>query len=87
MQRIDTKIQGKITINGKGIANVDDFTYLEAKVYRERTGLKNIRNRSWKARGAVIHRHNRIRSANDISRKTKPRMFESFVSMSQIDAK
>ena len=85
MQRIDTKIQDKITIKGKDVADVDDFTYLESKVYRERAGMKNLRNRLWQARGAVMHRRKRIRSANNLSRKTKLRMSESFGSMSQID--
>ena len=85
MQRIDTKIQEKITIKGKDVADVDDFTYLESKVYRERAGMKNLRNRLWQARGAVMHRRKRIRSANNLSRKSKLRMSESFVSMSQID--
>ena len=47
--------------------------------------MKNLRNRLWQARGAVMHRPKRIRSANNLSRKTKLRMSESFVSMSQID--
>jgi len=43
--------------------------------------MKNLRNRLWKARGAVMHRRKRMRSANNISRKTKLRMYESFVSV------
>lgn len=85
MQRKNTKIQEKIRSTERKFAAVDDFTYLETKVYRERGGMKNLRNRLWQARGAVIHRRKRIRSANNISRKTKLRTYESFVSMSQID--
>ena len=85
MQRIDTKIQEKITIKGKDVADVEEFPYLECKVYRERAGMKNLRNRLWQVRGAVMHRRKRIRSANNPSRKTKLRMSESFGSMSQID--
>ena len=56
VHRIDTKIQEKITIKGKDVADVDDFTYLESKVYRERAGMKNLRNRLWQAKGAVMHK-------------------------------
>ena len=45
VQRIDTKIQEKITIKGKDVADVEEFPYLECKVYRERAGMKNLRNR------------------------------------------
>lgn len=52
--RINARNQEKIKINGQDIEDVDEFTYLEAKVCKEGGGMKDLKKRLSKARGAFI---------------------------------
>ena len=44
--------QDKITINGKEMEDINEFTYLGAKICRESGGMKDLRNRISKARSS-----------------------------------
>ena len=44
----------RITITGKDIKDVDEFTYLRATVCKEGGGMKDLKNRLSKARGTFI---------------------------------
>ena len=50
--RINAQQQEKITIHEQEIEDVNEFTYLGAKVCKEGGGMEDIRNRLSKARGA-----------------------------------
>ena len=50
--RINARNQEKIIINGQDIEDVDEFVYLEAKVCKVGGGMKDLKNRLSKARGA-----------------------------------
>jgi hypothetical protein len=73
--RITAKNQTKITIDGKDIEEVQEFTYLGAKVCQEGGGMEDLKNRLSKARGAFI-RLKRIWNSNNISRVTKLRLLQ-----------
>ena len=44
--------QEKIISNGQDIEHVNEFVYLGAKVCKEEGGMRDLKNRLWKARGA-----------------------------------
>ena len=50
--RINARIQEKIIINGQDIEDVHEFVYLGAKVCKKGGGMKDLKNRLSKARGA-----------------------------------
>ena len=50
--RINARNQEKIIINGQDIGDVNEFVYLGAKVCKEGGGMKDLKNRFSKARGA-----------------------------------
>lgn len=74
--RINARNQGKIVVNEIDIE--DEFTYLGAKVCKEGGGMKDLKNRRSKARGAFIRLKNMWRSSS-ISRKTKLRLYKTLV--------
>ena len=50
--RINKRNQEMITIDGHGIGEVDDFTYLRATICKDGGSVKDLQNRLSKARGA-----------------------------------
>ena len=64
----------KIIINGqRDIEDVDEFVFLGAKVCKERVGMKDLKNRLSKARGA-FNKLKKIWISNNILRKAKLRL-------------
>ena len=78
LMKINVRNQEKITIGGRDIEEVDEFTYLGAIVCKEGGGMKDLRNRLSKARGAFV-RLKRIWSSNNIYRRTKLRLYRTLV--------
>ncbi|KAL9987355.1 hypothetical protein ACROYT_G001645 [Oculina patagonica] len=76
--RINARNQEKITINGQDIEDVNEFVYLGAKVCKEGGGMKDLKNRLSKARGAFNKL--KIWISNNILRKTKLRLYKTLVS-------
>ena len=76
--RINARNQEKIIINGQDIEDVDEFVYLGAKVCKEGGGMKDLKNRLSKARGA-FNKLKKIWSSNNILRKTKLRLYKTLV--------
>ena len=72
--RINARNQDKIVVNDIE----DEFTYLGAKVCKEGGGMKDLKNRRSKARGAFIRLKNMWRF-NSISRKAKLRLYKTLV--------
>ena len=62
-------------INGQDIEDVDDFMYLGAKVCKEGRGMKVLKNRLSKARGALNKL--KIWISNNISSTTKLRLYKT----------
>ena len=54
VMKINAKNQEGIDINGSNIDEAAEFTYLAAKVWKESGGMKDLRNRIAKARGAFV---------------------------------
>ena len=76
--RINARDQDRIVVNERHIEDVDELTYLGAKVCKEGSGMKDLKNRRSTARGAFIRLKNMWRS-NTISRKTKLRLYKTLV--------
>jgi hypothetical protein len=76
--RIKTKTQTRINIDGQVIKEVEEFAYLGAKVSKEGGGMKDLQNGLSKARGAYVILK-RICNSNSISRRTKLRLYKTFV--------
>jgi len=79
MMRINQNSQEPFTIGAQGrIEDVEEFTYLGAIVCKDGGGMKDLKNRLSKARGAFIRLKKIWRSSN-ISRKTKLRLYKTLV--------
>ena len=76
--RINAKNQTEISIDGQDIEDVQDFTYLGAKVCQEGGGMEDLKSRLSKARGAFV-RLKRIWNSSNISRATKFRLYKTLV--------
>ena len=76
--RINARNQEKIQINRQDIEEVDQFTYLGATVCKEGGGMKDLKNRLSKARGAFI-RLGKTWSSNSITRRTKLKLYKTLV--------
>ena len=76
--RMNSKNQDRVTIDGQDIEDVEEFTYLGATICKEGGGMKDIKNRISKARGAFVRLKKTWRSSN-ISRKTKLKLFKTLV--------
>ena len=76
--RINARNQEKIKINGQDIEETEEFTYLGATVCKEGGGMKDLKNRLSKARGAFI-KLKKIWSSKAISRRTKLRLYKTLV--------
>ena len=76
VMRINTRNQEQIMINGQDIEDVNEFMYLGAKVCKEGGGMKDLKNRLLKARGA-INKLKKIWIANNILRRTKLRLYKT----------
>ena len=76
VMRINAKSQEKITVDGQDIKEVKTFNYLGATICKEGGGIKDIKNRLSKARGAFV-RLNKIRNSKSISRRTKLRLYKT----------
>ena len=50
--RLNTRVKRSVTINNDEVEDVEEFTYLGAKVSRDGGGTEDIRQRLGKARGA-----------------------------------
>ena len=71
VMRIKAKNQELIMIDGQGVAEEDEFTYLGATVCKEEgAGMKDPKNRLSKARNAFV-RLKRIWRSKTILRRTK----------------
>ena len=79
MMRINAKNQEKITVDGQDITEVETFNYLGATICKEGGGgMKDIKNRLSKARGAFV-RLEKIWNSKSISRRTKLRLYKTLV--------
>ena len=76
--RINSRNQDQITIEGRHINEVEEFVYLGATVCKEGGGMKDLKNRLSKARGAFVRLKKTWRS-NNISRRTKLKLFKTLV--------
>ena len=73
---MNAKQQDKITVNGKEIEDVSEFTYLGAKVCREGDGKKGLRNRLSKARRSYT-RLKRIWNSKEFTRRTTIKLYKT----------
>ena len=79
VMRINVKNQELMMIDGQGVAEVDEFTYLGATVCKEEgAGMKDPKNRLSKARSALV-RLKRIWRSNTTLRRTKLRLYRTLV--------
>ena len=79
MMRINPSSQEQFTIGTQDrIEDVEEFSYVGATVYKDGGGMKDLKNRLSKARGAFIRLKKIWRSSN-ISRKTKLRLYKTLV--------
>jgi hypothetical protein len=79
MMRINPSSQEQFTIGTQDrIEEVEEFSYLGATVCKDGGGMKDLKNRLSKARGAFIRLKKIWRSSN-ISRKTKLRLYKTLV--------
>ena len=69
---INARNQEKIISNGQYVKDVDEFVYLGAKVCKERSSMRDLKNRLSKANGAFNKL--KISISNNILRKTKLRL-------------
>ena len=76
--RINARNLEKIVINGQDIENVNEFVYLGAKVCNEGAGMKDLKNRLSKARGA-FNKLKKVWNSNNILRRTKLRLYKILV--------
>ena len=78
VMRINAKSQEKITVDEQDISEVETFNYLRATICKEGGGMKDIKNRLSKARGASV-RLKKIWDSKSISRRTKLRLYKTIV--------
>jgi hypothetical protein len=76
--RINNKNKHPFTLEGKEIENVDKLPYLGSIVTKESGSMKDVRNKISEAHGA-FNQLKKFRKLNDISLKTKLRIFKSNV--------
>jgi len=76
--RINSRNNGVVEVNGRGIEDVDRFVYLGATVSKEGRGTEDIHNRVVKARGIFL-KLKKIWSSNSIRRRTKVRLYKTLV--------
>ena len=76
--RMHARKQEKITVNGEHIEDVEDFTYLGATVSKDGGGMRDLKNRLSKARGAFI-KMKKIWNSKSSTRKTKLRLYKTLV--------
>ena len=74
--RLDAKNQAPIRIVGKKIKEIEEFTYLGAKVNKEGGGMEDLQNRLSKARGTYI-RLIKIWNSKSISKRTKIKLYKT----------
>lgn len=80
MMRINSSSQEQFTIGERNerIEDVEEFCYLGATICKDGGGMKDLKNRLSKARGAFTRLKKIWRSSN-ISRKTKLRLYKTLV--------
>ena len=78
VMKINAKNQEGIDINGSNIDEAAEFTYLGAKVCKEGGGMKDLRNRIAKARGAFV-RLKKIWKSKIFTTRTKLRIYKTLV--------
>ena len=66
VMRINGKIQEKVAVDGQDIGEIEEFNYLGATICKEGEGMKDLKNRLSKARGAFV-RLKRIWNARNIT--------------------
>lgn len=76
--QINAKNQAPISIVGKNIKEVEEFTYLGAKVNKEGGGMEDLQNRLSKTRGTYV-RLIKIWNSKSISRRTKMKLYKTLV--------
>ena len=74
--RMNTRVQDNIQLNGEGMEEVHDFTYLGCKMSANGDGEVEVRARHSKASQAFASLRSPWRARN-ISQKTKIRRFKS----------
>ena len=77
VMRINAKSQEKVTVDAQDISEAEIFNYLGATICKG-GGMKDIKNRLSKARGAFV-RLKKIWNSKSISRKTKLRLYKTLV--------
>lgn len=76
--RIYARNQEKIKVNGEYTEDGDEFTYIGATVSKDGGGMKDLKNRLSKARGAFI-KLKKIWNSKSITRRTKLRLYKTLV--------
>ena len=76
--RLNNRKMEPVKLEGKDIEDVDEFTYLGAVVSKEGGGGKDMDSRLNKARAAFT-KLNKVWNSNQISRKTKIKLYKSIV--------
>ena len=76
--RLNNRKMEPVKLEGKDIEDVDEFTYLGAVVSKEGGGGKDMDSRLNKARAAFT-KLNKVWNSNQISRKTKTKLYKSIV--------
>ena len=76
--RINAKSQERITVDGQDIGEVETFKNLGATICKEGAGMKDLKNRLSKARGAFL-KFKRIWNSKSISKRTKLKLFKTVV--------
>ena len=75
---ITAKSQERITLDVQEIGEVETFNYLGPTICKEGGGMKDLKNRLSKARGA-FDKLKRIWKSKSISKRTKLRLFKTLV--------
>ena len=78
IMKINSKSNVGIKINGSNVEETEEFTYLGAKLCKEGGGMRDLRNRISKARGAFI-KLKKIWSSKSITRRTKIKLYKTLV--------
>ena len=76
--RLNIRQMEPVTLEGKDIEDVDEFTYLGAVVSKEGGGGKDMDSRLNKARAAFT-KLNKVWNSNQTSRNTKIKLYKSIV--------
>ena len=63
---------------GKDIKEVEEFTYLGAKVNKDGGGMEDLQNRLSKVRGTYV-RLIKIRNSKSISKRTRMKLFKTLI--------